>query len=151
MDSHLWAHMVSFVESKCEFWIDRVGWALSLLRQGPLQEFSKWIISCLCAEVSWHSWILWESGSNTAEAYTITFERFEEFCLFDTLTEQSLSETCHSLLLIKKMCPSSSCFWLNEVDAFFSHLLFCKQDVFHSRSKKKLGSRIMCSIFSYTQ
>lgn len=65
-----------------------------------MEEFSKWIITCLCTEVSQHGGILSEAGSSTGEVHRIKFELFEEFCPFGTLRNMSLSKADEVILSI---------------------------------------------------
>jgi len=63
-------------------------------------ELSKWIITCLCTEVSWHSWILQDPGSSAGEVYRITFELFEDLCPFWDL-KHPVSLKHDTLMLLK--------------------------------------------------
>lgn len=87
MNRHLGTQAAGDGQRKCEFWTKLIvscllknAWWGGLL----MEEFPKWIITCLCSEVSWHSWILQEPGLSTGEVYRIKFELFEDSCSFDS-------------------------------------------------------------------
>lgn len=72
-----------------------------------MEEFPKWIITCLCSEVSWHSWIPQEPGLSTGEVYRIKFELFEDSCSFDSfiylpLWKSSRTKAALRLAMLRK-------------------------------------------------
>lgn len=105
MNRHLGTQAVGDGQRKCEFWTKLI---VSCLLKNAwwggvlMEEFPKWIITCLCSEVSWHSWILQEPGLSTGEVYRIKFGLFEDSCSFDSfiyLPLWKLSPTKASLRL----------------------------------------------------